>query len=238
MKGLIVAGGLGTRLSPLTLYTNKHLLHVYDKPMIQYPLETMVSAGISDVAIVSSGNFAGNLFQIIKSGKFLGINSISYFFQEKPDGGIADAIKAAESFIKNDSAFVVLGDNVTDENFAQDVGNFSSGCKIFLKDVPNNQDYGCPIFDDNYKIIDLIEKPEQKLNHNYGIIGAYLFDSNLIEYIYKCKPSKRNQLEIVDIIRQYLPKYLSYREIYSYWKDCGTFDTLFDANKYYASLKA
>lgn len=236
MKGLIVAGGLGTRLFPLTNVTNKHLLHIYDKPMIQYPLETMINAGVSEVAIVSSGNYAGNIFQTIKSGKYLGFDSLSYFFQEKPDGGIADAIKAAESFIKNDSVFVILGDNVTDENFALDVGNFESGCKIFLKSVPNYKDYGCPLFDDNYNIIDLIEKPEVDMLTNYAVIGAYLFDKKLIEYIYQCKPSKRNQLEIVDVIKKYLPDMVSYREIFSYWKDCGTFETLFEANNYYQKI--
>lgn len=235
IKGLIVAGGLGTRLSPLTLFTNKHLLHVYDKPMIQYPLETMAEAGIKDIAIVSSGNFAGNFLQVIKNGKFLGFNSISYFFQEKPDGGIADAIKSAESFIKDSSVFIVLGDNVTDENFSEDIKNFNNGCQIFLKKVNNFKDYGCPVFNVNNNIIDIIEKPQLPINnHSYGIIGAYLFDNNLINYINNIKPSSRNQLEITDVIKQYIPNNnLSCREIFGYWKDCGTFETLFDANQYY-----
>lgn len=240
MRGLIVAGGLGTRLGLLTQSNNKHLLPIYDKPMIFYPLETLVSAGIKDIGIVVSGPFAGNFIKVLNNGKDFGLNSISFFYQDKADGGIADAIKAAESFIENHKTCVILGDNTTDANIYNDVQSFKSsadGAKIFLKEVPDPENFGCPEFNTDNEIVHLHEKPKQFYS-NLAVTGLYLFDEMLAKFIYDIVPSNRNQLEITDVLNLYLnKKKLTHSMLNGYWQDAGTYDNLLKANIYWATKK-
>lgn len=232
MLGIVVAGGLGTRLYPHTLSNNKHLLPVYDKPMIWYPIQTLIQAGIKDIAIVVSGPFAGNFISIIKNGSDLGLNSVSYFYQEKPDGGIADAIQVTKPWFTNQKVAVILGDNTTDVSFKEDVKSFNEGAKIFLKEVQNPKDFGCPEFE-NQKISSIIEKPVDPPS-NYAVTGFYLFDEMLSYFLKKIKPSARNQLEITDILNLYIKnENLSYSIINGFWQDAGTFENLFTANEYW-----
>src|SRR3989344_4018476 len=158
MKGVILAGGLGTRLNPLTSVTNKHLLPVYDRPMIYYPINTLVSAGITDILIVTSGPHVGHFLGVLKNGKELGVSHIEYAYQEKPNGGIADALSLAESFADNGSIAVILGDNTTDADISEDVKNFSNGALLFLKKVPDPQRFGVPEFDseNQEKVVNII----------------------------------------------------------------------------------
>jgi glucose-1-phosphate thymidylyltransferase len=237
MKGLIVAGGLGTRLGLLTQSNNKHLLPIYDKPMIFYPLETLVSAGVKDIGIVVSGPFAGNFIRVLNNGKDFGLNSLSFFYQDKADGGIADAIKAADSFIKDSQVAVILGDNTTDASIYQDVNDFSQGAKIFLKEVPDPENFGCPSFDSNGNILEIIEKPSNP-GSQFAVTGLYLFDEQLSSLINEVSPSHRNQLEITDVLNLYLNKnQLKHSMLNGYWQDAGTYDNLLKANVYWANKK-
>src|SRR5258706_15665052 len=149
MKGIILAGGLGTRLYPLTHVTNKHLLPVYNKPMIFYPIQTLVNAGIKHILVITSGPHVGDYLGVLKNGKELGLDHLEYAYQEKPDGGIADALSLAEDFADNDAMTVILGDNTTDADISQDVSEFTKGAKIFLKKVDDPSRYGVPVFDEN-----------------------------------------------------------------------------------------
>ena len=161
MKGVVLAGGLGTRLYPLTYATNKHLLPVYDKPMIYYPIETLVKAGIKDILVVVSGPHAGHFIRVLKNGEDFNINHLEYAYQEKPDGGIADALALAEDFADKESIMVILGDNTTDADLSQGVLNFKDGSVVYLKKVPDPERFGVPRFDKNdpKKIVEIIEKP-------------------------------------------------------------------------------
>lgn len=239
MKGLIVAGGLGTRLGKLTESNNKHLLPVYDKPMIFYPLETLIKAGITEIGIVVSGNFAGNFIKVLNNGSDFGLESLSFFYQKAPDGGIADAIKSAGSFIKGEKVLVILGDNTTDENIYEDVREFDKnqrGAKIFLKEVDSPNEFGCPEFDKE-KIIQIIEKPENPPS-KYAVTGLYLFDELLYYYCRELTPSKRNQLEITDILNLYIKDdKLNYSFLKGFWKDAGTYDNLLEASNYWKNKK-
>lgn len=239
MKGIILAGGLGTRLYPLTHATNKHLLPVYDKPMIFYPVKTLVSAGVKDILVVTSGPHAGHFIRVLKNGKELGVNHLEYAYQEKPDGGIADALYLAYDFADNENIVVILGDNTTDVDISKDVKNFERGATIFLKESKDKkklQRFGVPVFDKKNpkKIIKIEEKPK-KPKSNYLATGLYIYDKQVFDYIKKCKPSWRNELEITDVNNQYINSgELSWVELKGYWSDAGTFDTLFLANQYWA----
>jgi glucose-1-phosphate thymidylyltransferase len=239
MRGLIVAGGLGTRLGALTQSNNKHLLPVYDKPMIFYPMQTLISAGIKEIAIVVSGPFAGNFLKILNNGSDFNLKSLSFFYQSTPDGGIADAIKCASSFIKGHNVAVILGDNTTDADISKDVSTFEGsniGAKIFLKEVSNPNEFGCPKFDSN-KIVEIIEKP-QIAPSNYAVTGVYLFDELLNYYAQKLKPSARNQLEITDILNFYIKEdRLEWADLNGFWKDAGTYDNLLEASIYWKNKK-
>ncbi|MCL4338769.1 sugar phosphate nucleotidyltransferase [Patescibacteria group bacterium] len=239
MKGVVLAGGLGTRLYPLTFATNKHLLPVYDQPMVFYPIRTLVEAGISEIILVTSGPHSGDFISVLKNGKELGVRHLEYAYQERPDGGIADALLLAEDFAANGNITVILGDNTTDANIKKDVDSFKEGALIFLKKVGDKKElgrFGVPVFDtkDAGKIAAIEEKPKEPKS-NYVIPGVYIYDNNVFDYIRDCKPSWRNELEISDVNNQYIKRStLRWAELDGFWSDAGTFDTLYQANKYWA----
>ena len=239
MKGVILAGGLGTRLYPLTFATNKHLLPIYDRPMVFYPINTLVKAGIVEILLVTSGPYSGDFIRVLKNGKELGVKHLEYAYQEKPDGGIADALLLAEDFADNGSITVILGDNTTDADIKDPILNFTSGALIFLKKINDRQllgRFGVPMFDkqDRRKIIKIEEKPKNPQS-NYAATGLYIYDNKVFDYIRQCQPSWRNELEITDVNNQYIKrKQLYWMELKGFWSDAGTFETLFLANKYWA----
>jgi glucose-1-phosphate thymidylyltransferase len=241
MKGIILAGGLATRLYPLTFATNKHLLPVYDKPMIYYPIQTLVKAGITDVLIVVSGPHAGHFIQVLKNGKEFGLAHLEFAYQENPKGGIADALSLAEDFSKGKPITVILGDNTTDADISLAVKNFKDGAMIFLKRVPDPSRFGVPRFDKNNskKILEIIEKPKDPPS-DYAVTGLYIYDNQVFDYIRKCDPNfaGRGELEITQVNNFYLKEgKLYWSELEGYWLDAGTFDTLLLANLYWAKKK-
>ncbi len=237
MRGVILAGGLGTRLYPLTHVTNKHLLPVYNKPMIFYPIETLVKSGITDILIITSGPHVGHFLAVLKNGKELGLSHIEYAYQEKPDGGIADALRIAEDFADNGPITVILGDNTTDADIADAVRSFKTGATVFLKEVPDPQRFGVAEFDpkDPSKVIDIEEKP-QKPKSNKAVTGVYIYDHEVFSHLKEIKPSDRGQLEITDINNIYIKeKKLKWAPLEGFWSDAGTFDSLFRASHYWAN---
>ena len=236
MKGIILAGGLGSRLYPLTKSANKHLLPVYNQPMIFYPIKTLVDAGITDVMVIVSGPHSGDFLSILKNGKELGLDHLEYAYQDKPDGGIADALALAEDFAKGEKIAVILGDNTMDGDMyhhIQDFRHYHDGAMVFLKQVPNPKDFGVPRFDDKHAIVEILEKPETPPS-DCAVIGLYLYDSKVFEYIKACTPSSRGQLEISDVNNKYIAEgKLLYRHLFCFWQDAGTFDNLYLANKYW-----
>ena len=237
MKGVILAGGLGTRLYPLTHVTNKHLLPVYDRPMIYYPISTLVSAGVTEIMVVVSGPHVGHFLSVLKNGKELGITHLEYAYQEKPDGGIADALSLAKDFADDSSVAVILGDNTTDSNIKDQVKEFKQGATIFLKQVDDPSRFGVPVFDKDKKIVRIEEKPKNPLS-NFAVSGVYLYDKNVFDYIRQTSPSKRGELEITDVNNIYIQKKsLRWEELKGYWCDAGTFDSLYRAGVYWATKK-
>jgi len=239
MKGVILAGGLGTRLEPLTLATNKHLLPIFDQPMIFYPIKTLVKAGIKEVMIVTSGPHAGHFIRVLKNGKELGLKHLEYGYQNNPVGGIADALSVSQDFADNGSIAVILGDNTTDADIGSAVRKFQEGALIFLKKVPDPKRFGVPVFDkkDRKKIIKIEEKP-RKPKSPYAVTGLYIYDNQVFDYIKKCKPSKRGQLEITEVNNYYIKAgMMGWEELKGFWSDAGTFESLFRASKYWAKKK-
>ncbi|PIP62762.1 spore coat protein [Candidatus Roizmanbacteria bacterium CG02_land_8_20_14_3_00_36_15] len=239
MKGVVIAGGLATRLFPLTHATNKHLLPVYDKPMIFYPIQTLVQAGIKDILIIVSGPHAGHFIPVLKNGTDFGINHLEFAYQEKPDGGIADALALAEDFADNRPIVAILGDNTTDAKISTVVKEFKDGAVVFLKKVPDPHRFGVPRFDkkDHKRIVEIMEKPK-KASSPYAVTGVYIYDEKVFDYIRKCKPSARGQLEITDVNNLYIKNNkLKWSELKGYWLDAGTCDTLTLANLYWAKKR-
>jgi len=239
MKGVVLAGGRGSRLYPLTFATNKHLLPVYDKPMVYYPIQTLVKAGIREIMIITSGEHAGHFFFFFKNGKSFGIDNLEYGYQDNPKGGIADALAIAEDFADNGPITVILGDNTTDADISPAVKSFKKGAMVFLKKVPDPQRFGLPVFDpsDKKKIIACVEKPA-KPQTDLAITGLYIYDHKVFDYIKKCDPqfAGRGELEITQVNDFYAKKgELYWFELNGYWRDAGTFKTLFEANKYWAN---
>ena len=232
MKGVILAGGLGKRLYPLTKITNKHLLPVYNKPMIFYPIATLIDAGITDILIVTGGNFAGDFLQLLGNGKMFGLPNLNYTYQEG-EGGIADALSLAEHFSKDDKIVVILGDNIIEKSIKEQVEIFKKqkkGARILLKKVENPERFGVVEFNKKGKIKRIIEKPE-KAPSDYVVTGIYMYDSYVFEIIKTLKPSKRGELEITDVNNRYLKNgELTYGIIDGWWTDAGTFDSLLKAN--------
>lgn len=239
MKGVILAGGLGTRLYPLTHVTNKHLLPVYDKPMIFYPIQTLIGAGISEILIVTSGPHVGHFLGVLKNGKELGVKHLEYAYQEKPDGGIADALSLAEDFADGENITVILGDNTTDADIQKTAASFADGAMVFLKKVADPKRFGIAVFDkqDPQKVIRIDEKP-QNPESDRAVTGLYMYDRKVFEIIKSINPSARGELEITDVNNAYvhLGK-LRWAELQGFWSDAGTFDSLHQASSFWAAKK-
>jgi glucose-1-phosphate thymidylyltransferase len=239
MKGVILAGGLGTRLYPLTKVTNKHLLPVYDKPMIYYPIQTLINAGIDDILIVTGGNNAGDFLKLLGNGKEFGLKHINYTYQEG-EGGIAEALRLAEFFASGEKVCVVLGDNIIEKNIRRAVKNFQKqkeGAKILLKEVPDPQRFGVPELRED-RIVRIEEKPK-KPKSQYAVIGIYLYDNDVFNIIKTLKPSNRGELEITDVNNRYIEKGLMTWDILEgWWTDAGTFESLLRANQLVAKTGA
>jgi glucose-1-phosphate thymidylyltransferase len=228
MKGIILAGGRATRLRPLTKITSKQLLPVYNKPMIYYPIQTLARAGVTDILIIVAPEYSGQFLNLLGSGNELGV-SLSYEVQEEPRG-LPDAFIVGENFIGKDDVAMILGDNIFDHNFAQSVTSFKSGARIFAKQVPDPERSGVVEFDENHKVISIVEKPEHPKS-DYAVVGFYIYDNRVIEYAKSLKPSPRNELEIVDLHNKYLEKgELDVNIIEGMWEDAGTIDSLLRVN--------
>jgi len=230
MKGVVLAGGLGTRLLPLTKVTNKHLLPVYDKPMVYYPLECLVNAGIDEVMLVTGGTSAGDFLRLLGNGKELGLRRLHYAYQEG-EGGIADALSLAEDFADGGKIVVVLGDNLIEKNIRRATADFFSqreGAKILLKEVPDPQRFGVPRIDGK-RIVAIEEKPQHPPSH-YAVIGIYFYDGRVFDIIKTLQPSGRGELEITDVNNAYIRAgTMTYEILDGWWTDAGTFESLLRA---------
>lgn len=239
MKGIILAGGLGTRLLPLTKITNKHLLPIYNKPMIFYPIQTLINAGIRDILIVTGGNNAGDFLKLIGNGKEFGLEHVNYTYQEG-EGGIAEALGLAEFFADKDRIVVVLGDNIIEKNIKKQVEAFAKqkkGAKILLKKVHDPQRFGVPVFNGD-KIIKIEEKPKEPKS-DYAVTGIYMYDSRVFDIIKTLKPSNRGELEITDVNNDYIQKgEMTWDVLDGWWTDAGTFESLLSASKMTAETGA
>jgi glucose-1-phosphate thymidylyltransferase len=229
IKGVVLAGGHGTRLHPLTKITNKHLLPVYDRPMIYYPIQTLVNAGITDIMIVTGGNNAGDFLRLLENGKEFGLPHLHYGYQEGA-GGIAAALSLAEHFCEDHPVAVILGDQIIEKNIVQAVRNYreqGKGAKILLKEVEHPEHYGVPTLDGD-RIVKITEKPK-KPESPYAVIGVYLYDSRVFDVIRDLKPSGRGELEITDVNNQYIEwGEMTYDVLEGWWGDPGvSIDTLF-----------
>ena len=235
MKGVILAGGLGTRLYPLTYVTNKHLLPVFNKPMVFYPIHTLVKAGVDEIVIVVGGPHCGHFISVLRNGHQLGVKHLEFAYQEK-EGGIAEALSLTEEFVGQDSVVVILGDNTTDADISKDVQNFNEGAMIFLREVPDPQRFGVPIFDknDSSKIVGVVEKPRDPPN-NFAVTGLYIYDNRVFNFIRAIQPSLRGELEITDVNNYYAKEgTLRWAKLGGFWRDAGTFETLLEANNFWA----
>ncbi len=228
MKGVILAGGYGTRLMPMTRVTNKHLLPVYDKPMIYYPIECLVNAGIKDIMVVTGGNNAGDFLELLGNGKDFGLKELHYTYQEGA-GGIAAALKLTEDFIDGDKMVVMLGDNIIEKNIRSAVADFFTqpkGGKIMLKEVSDPQRFGVAEIDDKGKVLKITEKPKEPKS-NLAVVGIYMYDENVFDLIAELKPSDRGELEITDVNNAYIEQGTMTSEILEgWWTDAGTIKSL------------
>lgn len=228
MKGIILAGGNATRLRPLTKITSKQLLPVYNKPMIYYPIQTLKRAGINDILIIVSPQYAGHFLNLLGSGNEMGLN-FTYEVQAEA-GGLAQAFIIGENFIGKDNVALILGDNIFDHDFSDSVKTFNKGGRIFAKEVPDPERCGVIEFDENKKVISIVEKPENPKS-NFAAVGFYIYDNRVIEFAKSLKPSKRGELEIVDLHNKYLELgELDVNIIEGMWEDAGTFDSLLRVN--------
>lgn len=232
MKGVILAGGLGTRLDPLTRVTNKHLLPVYDRPMIFYPIWTLINAAIREILIVTGGNNAGDFLRLLGNGAEFGLKHLNYTYQQG-EGGIAAALLLAEHFAEGGKICVILGDNVIERNIQRAAEAFrrqERGAKILLKRVPDPQRFGVPVLRDG-KIERIVEKPRRPPSP-YAITGIYFYDAKVFDYARDLKPSKRGELEITDVNNRYIDSGLmTYEILRGWWTDAGTFESLARASR-------
>lgn len=232
MKGVILAGGLGKRLEPLTRITNKHLLAIYNKPMIYYPIQTLVGAGIKDILIVTGGNHAGEFLRLLGNGREFGLKHINYTYQ-KGEGGIAEALGLAEHFADNDKIIVMLGDNIIEKSIKKYVDDFDrqiKGAKILLKEVDDPERFGVAEVKGE-KILDIAEKPKNPKSR-YAVTGIYMFDARVFDIIKTLKPSDRGELEITDVNNDYIARgEMTFATLDGWWSDCGTHESLLNASK-------
>ncbi len=231
MKGVVLAGGLGTRLRPLTSITNKHLLPVYDRPMIFYPIQQLAAAGIEDVMLVTGGNSAGDFLRLLGDGSSFGLNSLNYAYQER-EGGIAEAIGLTRAFVGSDRFVVILGDNILEDPLGPFVEAFraqESGARILLKEVDNPSDYGVAELNGDM-VVSIVEKPEHPASP-YAVIGVYMYDSYAFDVIRGLEPSARGELEVTDLNNAYLQRGELQADILSgWWADSGcSIDGLLEA---------
>ena len=230
MKGIILAGGTGSRLHPLTKVTNKHLLPVYNKPMIYYPLEMLVRAGITDILIISGKDHAGHFLNLLGSGKAFGVN-LSFEVQDEASG-IAHALSLAENFSRKEKSAVILGDNIFEDDISGDVASFEkqgAGARIFLKEVGDAKRFGVAEVRDDM-IIGIEEKPKEPKS-NLAVTGLYMYDSEVFDIIKNISPSKRGEYEITDVNNAYIERgSMKYSILSGDWTDAGTFESLFKAN--------
>src|SRR5437879_3249368 len=236
MKGIVLAGGHGSRLHALTKITNKHLLPVYNRPMIYYPIQTLVDTGITEILIVTGGKNAGDFLQLLGNGKAFGLKHLDYTYQEG-EGGIAAALSLAEYFVDKDLVCVILGDNLYEKSVRKSAIDFikrGSGAKIHLKRVENPERFGVPIVDGD-RIVKIEEKPKRPKSE-YAVTGLYMYDPTVFDIIKTLKPSRRGELEITDVNNAYIKRHkMTYAIIDGWWSDAGTFDSLLRSNILVAS---
>jgi len=227
MKGVVLAGGSGSRLFPLTKITNKHLLPIYNKPMIYYPIETLVNGGIGEILLVTGGKNSGDFLRLLSNGREFGLKHLHYTYQEG-EGGIADALSLAEHFADSDKLCVILGDNIIESNIRQAAEDFRrqpSGAKILLKQVPDAERFGVAEISDG-RIVGIEEKPSRPKS-NYAVTGIYFYDASVFEKVKRLQPSGRGELEITDVNNAYIEEgSMSYGFLEGWWTDAGTFDSL------------
>jgi len=227
MKGIILAGGSGTRLRPLTMVTSKQLLPVYNKPMIYFPLYTLLNAGIKDILIIVAPDHAGDFLKLLGSGDKFGCK-FTYEIQDKPEG-LAQAFIVGENFIGKDAVTLILGDNIYEDNFKEDITSFKSGARIFIKNVKDPQRFGIAEFDEDKKVISIEEKPQEPKS-DYAVTGMYIYDNSVVEKAKSLKPSVRGELEITDLNNLFLQEgSLDVAFVGGKWLDTGTFESLHEA---------
>jgi len=239
IKGVVLAGGLGTRLAPLTKVTNKHLLPIYRKPMVYYPLEKLAAAGIREVMLVTGGPFAGHFLRLLGNGRSLGLRDLHYTYQEG-EGGIAEALGLCEQFVEGDRVCVILGDNIFSGDIRPGLESYleqKGGAKIFLKEVSDPQRFGVPELKDG-RIVGIEEKPK-KPKSKFAVTGIYMYDAAVWKVIKSLKPSGRGELEITDVNNHYVKQgTLTHETLDGFWTDAGTFESLLKANKLVADTKS
>lgn len=227
MKGIILAGGSGTRLRPLTKVTSKQLLPIYDKPMIFYPLETLLQAGIKDILVIIAPDYAGDFLKLLGSGKEFGCK-FTYEIQDKPEG-LAQAFIIGEKFIGDDNVTMVLGDNLYEDNFSEAIQSFKTGGRVFAKEVSDPQRFGVVAFDENHKATSIVEKPTNP-ESNFAVTGLYIYDNTVVQKAKNLQPSPRGELEVTDLNNVYLQEgTLDVAFVKGRWFDTGTFESLYEA---------
>ncbi len=231
MRGVVLAGGLGNRLLPLTKVTNKHLLPVYDRPMIYYPIQALANAGIDEIMLITGGNSAGDFLRLLGNGKDFGLKRLNYTYQEG-EGGIADALRLAEHFAAGESICVILGDNIIEGNIARAADAFrkqQQGARILLKEVKDPQRFGVPIFEWD-RVLKIEEKPANPRS-SYAVTGIYFYDAHVFDIIKTLKPSGRGELEFTDVNNVYIADgTLTWDVLEGWWTDAGTIESLHQAN--------
>jgi glucose-1-phosphate thymidylyltransferase len=239
LKGVVLAGGLGTRLGALTSVTNKHLLPVYNQPMIYYPIQTLVNAGIHDIMIVTGGSSAGHFLRLLGNGKAFGLKHLNYTYQEG-EGGIAEALSLVEHFASGEPVCVILGDNIVEGNICTAIGAYEKqggGAKILLKKVSDPQRFGVPEFDGK-RVVNIEEKPKSPKSE-YAVVGIYMYDAAVYDIIRTLKPSARGELEITDVNNAYIARgQMTWEELEGWWSDAGTFESLLRASNLVAKTSA
>ena len=230
MKGIILSGGSGTRLRPLTKITSKQLLPVYHRPMIYYPLNTLIKAGIKEILIIVAPERAGDYLNLLGSGKEFGVK-LTYEIQDKPEG-LAQAFIIGENFIDEDDVVMILGDNIFEDDFSEEIKNFQGGAKVFAKKVPDPERFGVVKFNEQMKAEKIVEKPEEYLS-NYAVTGLYVYDHRVVKVAKTIKVSPRGELEITDVNNWFLERgELEVAEVKGEWLDAGTFDSLLEAQNF------